>query len=42
MCAADTLVGALARRVEATVVSNDHDLTHEETRAVVDVDEYRS
>lgn len=41
MGAVDALVGALARREGATVVSTDRDLTHEETAAVLDVDEYR-
>jgi predicted nucleic acid-binding protein len=39
--AVDAIVGALARREGATVVSNDSDLTHAETKAVVDVDGYR-
>lgn len=41
MGAVDALVGALARREDATVVTNDADLTHSETRAVVDVESYR-
>jgi len=41
MGAVDALVGALARRAGATVVSNDRDLTHDETSTLVDVDEYR-
>jgi len=41
MGAVDALVGALARREGATVVSADRDLTHAETTAVLDVDEYR-
>jgi predicted nucleic acid-binding protein len=39
--AVDALVGALARREGAAVVSADRDLTHDETTAVLDVDEYR-
>lgn len=42
MGAVDAIVGALARREGATVVTNDSDLTHEETKAVVDIDEYRN
>jgi predicted nucleic acid-binding protein len=41
MGAVDALVGALARREGATVVSADRDLTHDETAAVLDVDKYR-
>jgi predicted nucleic acid-binding protein len=41
MGAVDALVGALARREGATVVSNDRDLTHDETTTDLDVDEYR-
>jgi len=41
MGAVDALVGALARRENATVVSHDSDLTHPETRNVIDVDRYR-
>jgi len=41
MGAVDAVVGALARREGATVVTNDSDLTHDRTRAVLDVDEYR-
>lgn len=41
MGAVDAIVGALARRAGATVVTDDSDLTHEETKAVIDVDEYR-
>ncbi|AXG09168.1 PIN domain-containing protein [Haloplanus rubicundus] len=41
MGAVDALVGALARREGATVVTNDADLTHSETQAVVAVDAYR-
>jgi predicted nucleic acid-binding protein len=42
MGAIDAIVGALARREGATVVTDDSDLTHEKTEAVVDVDEYRN
>ena len=42
MGAVDALGGALARREGATVVSADRDLTHDETVAVLDVDEYRN
>lgn len=38
----DALVAAVGREVGAPVVSADRDLTHEETRAIVDVEEYRS
>lgn len=41
MGAVDALVGALARREGAPIVTNDSDLTHPETRAVVDVEAYR-
>lgn len=41
MGAVDAIVGALARRENATVVSHDADLTHPETRDVIDVDRYR-
>jgi len=41
MGAVDAIVGALARREGAAVVSRDSDLTHPETRAVVDVELYR-
>lgn len=37
----DALVAAVGRELGAPVVSADGDLTHEETKAVVDVDEYR-
>lgn len=37
----DALVAAVGRKVDAPVVSADGDLTHEETKKVVDVDEYR-
>lgn len=41
LTAIDALVAAVARDVGGTVVSNDRDLTHPETKRVVDVDEYR-
>jgi len=41
MGAVDAIVGALARREGATVVTNDTELTHSETRSVVDVESYR-
>jgi predicted nucleic acid-binding protein len=41
MGAVDAIVGALARRERAVVVSHDSDLTHAETRRVIDVDSYR-
>lgn len=37
----DALIAAVGREVGAPVVSNDRDLTHEETKKVVDVEEYR-
>jgi len=37
----DALVAAVGRELDATVVSADDDLTHEETKRVVDVEEYR-
>lgn len=37
----DALVAAVGRELDAPVVSADSDLTHEETKAVVAVDEYR-
>ncbi|AJF24448.1 twitching motility protein PilT [Haloarcula sp. CBA1115] len=37
----DALVAAVGRELDATVVSVDGDLTHEETKQVVDVEEYR-
>lgn len=39
--AIDALVAAVGRELNATVVSADSDLTHPETQAVLDVDEYR-
>jgi predicted nucleic acid-binding protein len=37
----DSLIAAVGRQLDAPVVSNDRDLTHEETKKVVDVEEYR-
>ena len=37
----DALIAAVGRELDAPVVSYDGDLTHEETKKVVDVDEYR-
>jgi len=37
----DGLVAAVGRELDAPVVSADGDLTHEETKRVVDVEEYR-
>lgn len=37
----DGLIAATGRELGAPVVSNDGDLTHEETKQVVDVEEYR-
>ncbi|EMA09572.1 PIN domain-containing protein [Haloarcula marismortui] len=37
----DALVAAVGRELDATVVSVDGDLTHEETKQVIDVEEYR-
>jgi predicted nucleic acid-binding protein len=36
----DGIVAAVGRELDATVVSSDRDLTHEATKAIVDVDEY--
>ena len=36
----DALIAAVGRELNAPVVSRDGDLTHEETKAVVDVEEY--
>jgi len=36
----DALVAAVGRKLDAPVVSADGDLTHEETKTVVDVEEY--
>jgi len=38
----DGLIVAVGRELDAPVVSADSDLTHEETKRVVDIDEYRS
>lgn len=37
----DGLIAAAGRELDAPVVSDDGDLTHEEMKKVVDVDEYR-
>ena len=37
----DALIAAVGRELDAPVVSSDGDLTHEETKTVVDVEEYR-
>jgi len=37
----DALIAAVGRELGAPVVSNDRDLTHDETKNVVDVEEYR-
>jgi len=37
----DALIAAVGRELNAPVVSGDGDLTHEETKKVVDVEEYR-
>ena len=37
----DALVAAVGRSLDAPVVSADGDLTHEETKRVLDVEEYR-
>ncbi len=37
----DALIAAVGRELNAPVVSNDRDLTHEETKRVVEVEEYR-
>mgnify|MGYP000097274902 CR=1 FL=1 len=36
----DALIAAVGRELGAPVVSADRDLTHEETKKVVDVEEY--
>ena len=36
----DALIAAVGRELNAPVVSADTDLTHEETKAVIDVEEY--
>jgi|SRR5699024_7959585 len=40
LAAVDALVAAVGRELGAAVVSVDSDLTHEETRAIVDVEGY--
>jgi len=37
----DGLIAAVGRELDATVVSADGDLTHAETKQIVDVEEYR-
>ena len=37
----DALIAAVGRELDAPVVSADSDLTHEETKNVVDIEEYR-
>jgi predicted nucleic acid-binding protein len=37
----DGLIAAVGRELDAPVVSDDGDLTHDETKTVVDVEEYR-
>lgn len=37
----DALIAAVGRELDAPVVSDDRDLTHPETKAVVEVEEYR-
>lgn len=37
----DALVAAVGRELDAPVVSDDRDLTHPETKKVIDVEEYR-
>jgi len=36
----DALIAAVGRELDAPVVSADGDLTHEETKKVVDIEEY--
>ena len=38
----DALIAAVGRELDVPVVSGDEDLTHEETKKVVDVEEYRN
>lgn len=38
----DALIAAVGRELDAPVVSGDGDLTHEATKAVIDVEEYRN
>lgn len=40
LTAVDALVAGVARQLDATVVSDDDDLTHPETRAVIDAESY--
>jgi predicted nucleic acid-binding protein len=37
----DALIAAVGRELDAPVVSADSDLTHEETKRVIDIEEYR-
>lgn len=37
----DALIAAVGRELDAPVVSADSDLTHDETKSVVDIEEYR-
>ncbi|MEF8802558.1 MAG: PIN domain-containing protein [Halolamina sp.] len=39
--APDALIAAVGKELDAPVVSSDSDLTHETTREVIDVEEYR-
>jgi predicted nucleic acid-binding protein len=41
LAGADALIAAVGRELETPVVSDDRDLTHTETKKVIDVDEYR-
>jgi predicted nucleic acid-binding protein len=38
----DALIAAVGRELDAPVVTADRDLTHPETKAVVDIEEYRT
>jgi predicted nucleic acid-binding protein len=38
----DGLIAAVGRELDAPVVSDDDDLTHEATKEIIDVEEYRS
>jgi predicted nucleic acid-binding protein len=40
LAAVDALVAAIGRELGAAVVSSDSDLTHEETKKIVEVEEY--
>lgn len=42
LTAIDALVAAVGRQLNAAVVSRDGDLTHQETKKVVDVEEHRA